>query len=504
MKITRNLFVFLFISITSPYGSVHAQDQKIEFTSQWDTVRVLKNPYKGWYHHLLDNGIDQYAINNDSIFTSFPGMDHIYLRLAWSYLEPGENQFDWHYIDEVVKKYVPRGYKISFRISCSETGTYPGTVGQELNGVQYATPAWVQKCGAKGTVFDNGSFKSWIPKWGDPVYLEKLDQFHKAFAARYDGQPWVSYIDIGSIGDWGEGHTTATTNVTPTMSEVKANMDIYLKNYKKSQIAVCYSYLFAFGTRPEKEDQYLFQYATSKGITIRSDSILVTWHVKQYFSTWGVGYPQGYDPLYLKKPIILEAGHYGYVKKSGYWLGKNGETIIPELKVSGADILRGAIKTMHATYIGYHGFAEEWLDENPDLARELANLCGYWYFPVKVSLPEEFSKGGNIITIVWQNRGVAPSYNRFGLALRFESEKPENSFDLFLDDSGNKNWLPGINKVENYEVKIPSEVKKGDYLLKIKLLERTPEKDHDIQIGIKTSGLDSLNYFEIAKINIQK
>ncbi len=503
MKRTHYLLIFLFICLISACGSVHTQNQKIDFRSQWDTIRVLNNPYKGWYHHLLDNGVSQYAIKNDSIFASFPAMDHIYLRLAWSYLEPKEGEFDWSYIDRVVEKYVPKGYKIAFRISCSETGTYPGTVGQESNGVQYATPTWVQKAGAKGTIFDNGSFKSWIPHWGDPVYLEKLDQFHKAFAARYDGKSWVSYIDIGSIGDWGEGHTTATTNVTPTMSEVKANMDIYLKNYKKSQIVVCYSYIFMFGRRPEIEDQELYQYATSKGITIGSDSVLVPYFVRNYLDTWTVSYPQAYDPLYLKKTVVLEAGHYTQVKSSGYWIGKNGEAIIPELKVSGADILRGAIKTMHATYIGYHGYAEEWLDENPDLTKELANLCGYWYFPVNASLPSIMNRGENEFFIEWLNKGVAPAYTVFGLLLRFESENPKDSFDLLTVNSGNKNWLPGISKSEKYRTDIPSKAKKGSYNMKFRLAEQAGGRNQSIQIGVTESVIDTNGFVQLGKVQIK-
>ncbi|MFA6484498.1 MAG: beta-galactosidase, partial [Bacteroidales bacterium] len=220
MRRTHNLLGFLFIYLLSACGYVQAQDQKIDFTSQWDTARVLKNPYKGWYHHLLDNGVSKYAIKNDSVFASFPGMDHLYLRLAWSYLEPKEGAFDWSYIDKVVEKYVPKGYKIAFRISCSETGTYPNSVGEQVDGVQYATPSWVEKAGAKGTIVDKVVIKFWVPKWDDPVYLEKLNQFHQVFAARYDGKPWVSYVDVGSIGDWGEGHTSSSTRVPPTVSEV--------------------------------------------------------------------------------------------------------------------------------------------------------------------------------------------------------------------------------------------------------------------------------------------
>jgi hypothetical protein len=98
---------------------------------------------------------------------SFPGMDHIYLRLAWSYLESAEGKFDWSYIDRIVEKYTPKGYKISFRISCSETGTYPENFGEMYNGVLFATPSWVKKAGANGVIHDNKGIKSWVPNWDD-------------------------------------------------------------------------------------------------------------------------------------------------------------------------------------------------------------------------------------------------------------------------------------------------------------------------------------------------
>ena len=49
----------------------------------------------------------------------------------------------------------------------------------------------------------------WEPVFDDPVFLVKLENFLRAFAARYDGKPWLRYVDIGSIGDWGEGHSWA-------------------------------------------------------------------------------------------------------------------------------------------------------------------------------------------------------------------------------------------------------------------------------------------------------
>jgi len=95
---------------------------------------------------------------------------------------------------------VARGGKVAFRITCSESW------------LRYATPEWVKKAGAKGVYWDyvkgvstNGAY--WDPDFVDPVFLLKLDRFLTAMAARYDGNPEVAFVDVGSLGVWGEGHT---------------------------------------------------------------------------------------------------------------------------------------------------------------------------------------------------------------------------------------------------------------------------------------------------------
>ena len=150
----KSVHIFAFILLAgllfSCFGCSYFGPQKTDLTMKWDTIRPLANPDKGWYHHMLDNGINKYLIQDEKDLTGFPGMDHLYLRLAWAFLEPEEGKFDWSYIDNIVDKYVPMGYKISFRISCKETGGAPSAVPVEINGIRYATPYWVVKEGAKG------------------------------------------------------------------------------------------------------------------------------------------------------------------------------------------------------------------------------------------------------------------------------------------------------------------------------------------------------------------
>lgn len=201
----------LLLGVATTFMGCQKTHKPVDLESRWDTTRALENPDKGWYHHLLDNGIDKYHIRKDSLFHAFPGMDHLYIRLAWAYLEPREDQYDWSYIDNIVDKYVPQGYNISFRITSKETGEAPTSYPSEVDGVGYATPYWVKQAGAEGRLPREDEAQVWTPDWDDPVFLEKLSDFYQAFAKRYDGKPWVRYVDIGSIGDWGEGHTSSST-----------------------------------------------------------------------------------------------------------------------------------------------------------------------------------------------------------------------------------------------------------------------------------------------------
>lgn len=469
--------------------------QKTDLVNQWDTIRPLANPDKGWYHHLLDNGIHKYLIQDEKELTGFPGMDHLYLRLAWAFLEPEEGKFDWSYIDNIVDKYVPKGYNISFRISCKETGKVNEAVPTEINGIRYATPYWVVKAGAKGIERPEFGSPSWTPDWNDPVYLEKLDNFHKAFAAKYDGKSWVRYVDVGSIGDWGEGHTWSSTRIPPTFDEVKTHIDLYLKHYKNTQIIVADDLLAS--TKVETEKQELLKYALKNKISLRDDSPMVQGYMQNDLSTWTVRHPEFFAEVYKTKPTVFELEHYPKVKANGYWLGKNGKDIIPEYKVSGADVFRNAVKIIRPTYVGWHGYLGEWLTDNPDFTKEMLNLCGYWYFPKSIN-STPIKNGKLSFEIEWLNKGVAPAYTTYRLKGKLIPVDHSSKIIHFeMEDSGNKKWMPGQTTVEKYTAKL-SEEPKGKYSLAIQLFDSKSGKP--VEIGL-SADLEVEKYFIVQNLS---
>jgi len=160
------------------------------------------------------------------------------------------------YKNTIIEKYIAKGYGISFRITSKETGVFPGSVGEEKDHVQYATPSWVRDAGAKGTVIVRSRISSWLPNWGDSILIQKLDHFHRAFASRYDGKSRLRYVDIGSIGDWGEGHSYFSSKVEASNAEIRAITDIHLKHYKNTQIVVSED-LIKYGKSRMKPKSYM-------------------------------------------------------------------------------------------------------------------------------------------------------------------------------------------------------------------------------------------------------
>jgi len=470
--------------------------REIDMKSKWDDEVALENPHKGWYHHYPDNHINKYIIREDSHLLDFPGMDHIYIRLAWAYLEPQEGQFNWDVIDSIIDKWVGKGLKISFRISCKETST-------DLIAQQYATPKWVMEAGAMGDYYRRGKKVGadgpWEPLFNDPVYLEKLENFLRAFARRYDGKAWLRYIDVGSIGDWGEGHTSSGSQIEYGYDQRKVHVDLYCKYFRKTQIIISDDFVYCI--RDLQDRQKMHQYILKQGISYRDDSILVNGYLRGHSDTYTVRSPEFFADVWRVRPTVFELEHYGSVKRYGNWSGKAESSLEKYGKgKTGEDFFRGALALLHATYIGYHGYAHEWLADNPGLTVELLNRCGYWLFLHHVTISDVLESGEpHTIQLAWENRGVAPVYHPYILKVRLVG--PDNIDFEF--ESGSRKWMPepaGTIYHESYVLKIPAGLRPGVYRLKIKLYSK--EEGQDVFLALDPELLDGQNFYTVTSMNI--
>ncbi len=368
----------VFIALVAGVQSVAAQSARTVVRPE-DTGTALVNPGMGWMFHHYDNNITTYTVDlapSDGV-DEFPGVSSVYIRLPWSYLEPEEGKFNWAIIDTPMQKWVAIGKTVAFRWTTSE--------GRPSEA--YATPRWVEKAGARGYHMEKGRVTAdgpvWEPDFNDPVFLAKLDHFLAAAAARYDGNPDVAFIDVGSFGVWGEGHTVASTKIPYDTSALRKHIDLYRKHFKRTLLVANDD--FALQGRGLE----ILGYARDRGLGLRDDSILVQGGDRAYYHAYLA------SNFWPRVPVVLEGEHWGSSKKRGAW--GDGQMFLQ------------AVEDYHASYVTAHWYPREFLRNNRGLIDRVNLRLGYRLQLAEVSWPAEVPAGGLMrVAYGWRNAGVAP------------------------------------------------------------------------------------------------
>ena len=348
-----------------------------------DTGEALVNPSMGWTMHYYSNVPSNYGwdLEPSDTLDDFPGLSVVYLRIPWSYIEQEEGVFTWSVLDTPAQRWIEKGKQVAFRISCSESW------------MEWATPKWVYEAGANGLRFspgqriqEDGVF--WEPKFDDEIFLEKLEGFLAAMGERYDGNPNVAFIDIGSYGVWGEGHTLASTGVEYPNEVIKKHIDLHVKYFPNTQLAISDD---VAGHDADLVHHELTDYARSQGVTLRDDSIMVqppprSWYHDEMARLFAPHFP-----------VILEHEHYGGSKGRGAW--------------GDGSLLLQAVEDYRASYLAIHWWPRVFLEENREIIDQINRRMGYRLQLQEASWPESVALGQPFeITSKWTNAGVAPCY----------------------------------------------------------------------------------------------
>ena len=123
-------------------------------------------------------------------------------------------------------------------------------------------------------------------------------------ARRYDGNPNVAFIDIGSFGMWGEGHTgfSSRLNEEQTLAVVKRHIDLHVKHFQHTLL--CLNDDVAGPSKPGPAFPAM-DYAIANGVTMRDDSILVQPPPHSWY------HAEMAQEFWPRMPVILEHEHYG-------------------------------------------------------------------------------------------------------------------------------------------------------------------------------------------------
>lgn len=354
-----------------------SSNAKHQTASPADNLKALINPDMGWTMHYYSNNITNYGskLEPSDTLDYFPGLSTVYLRVPWSFLELEEGKFNWELLDTPAQRWIEKGKKVAFRISAEESW------------MRYATPEWVVKAGAKGYDIERERGDLWEPVYDDPIFIEKVDSFVKVFAERYDNNPNVAFVDVGHFGMWGEGHTVWTTKIEYPLEVKKLHIDIYLKYFKHTLLCISDDYA---GHDKPGDFFPITDYALSKGVTIRDDSIMVQNPPRSWFHS------EMAQQFWPKLPVILEHEHYGGSKSRGAW---------------SKELFMKSVEDYHASYMSIHWWPDVLYKENREVIEKINLRMGYRLQLHELSWPGEAAIGEPFtVKAKWGNAGVAPCY----------------------------------------------------------------------------------------------
>ena len=360
-----------------------------------------------------------------------------YFRLNWDELEPAEGQYDWRLIDESLQAWGKRGVRIAFRIM---------TANAHSKGY-YCSPKWLFDAGCRSFDYLEGGadptsggsrIKRVEPDYGDPLYLEKHGRFIKALAQRYDGNPGIEFIDIGSYGIWGEWHTTHP-QPWPVRKQI---IDMYLDGFRKTQLASM------------SDDEEALAYALAHGTGFRRDGVGSPWHEANWIGSKKYAAVTGFAEQWKKAPVVFEwFGDYKYLQQRGWSF----------------DRALDFMKANHVTLIN-DNVGRVPSEQMPKL-EQLARLAGYRFVLREVSHPSGAVAGKTLaVKMKWSNVGVGKLYRRYPLALYLLDTKGTVVCRHIQPDSDPTQWLPGDTSMTGL-LPIPDSVGPGRYTLAVALVD---------------------------------
>lgn len=467
----RLLFFVLCCIVTAALTlSISAQDQDPDqvIVRPVEIDDVLTNPGMGFMTFQRFNGdelnqglkwtegfpIEYREWDGDLENPDHPMTSIAYFRVYWKFIEPTENGYRWDLIDRALDTAHSRNQALMLRIA-------PYGTGEERD-----VPDWYRELVGE---------EKWLPveKWQtdpeDPRYLQHFGGMIRALGERYDGHPDLESVDLSIVGAWGEGAGSELLSDKTRQGLV----DAYLDAFDRTPLLMLLT--------DERTNKYGI---SQKDVGWRVDCLgdmggfSPTWnHMEDYYPQGIINF--GMRDAWKKAPVSLEVCWVMQKWKDEGW---DIDHIIDES-------LKWHISSFNSKS---SAVPREW---EPNVERWLKKM-GYRFVLRKFTYPASVEPNGALpFTSWWDNKGVAPCYKPFRLALRL---KGEGTCKMLPTGADINSWLPGDNLYDG-KVFIPIDTAPGEYALELAIIDENREPRIQLAIeGRRDDGWYRLGSIQVA------
>ncbi|HVN82818.1 MAG TPA: DUF4832 domain-containing protein [Terriglobia bacterium] len=466
MRIFPLLVLIMSLAVSTP---VFAQD--IVTVRPTESDDVLVNPGIGFMTFQRFNGdalnagtrwtegypLEYRDFNGRLKIADYPLTSLAYFRVYWKYVEPEMGKYQYDMLDKALKTAASRGQTLLLRIA---------PYGTESDN---DAPLWYrQMVGSESS--KHLPERKWRTDPEDPRYTQYFGSMIRALGRHFDGHPDLESVDLAIVGAWGEG----------------AGSELLSQRTREALVS---SYLESFPNTP------LIMLLTDRKTNLcglsRRD---VGWRVDCLGDMGGFSkswchmldaYPEGIinfgmEGAWKRAPVSFEVCWVMQHWKDEGW---DIDYIIDQS-------LKWHISSFNAKS---SAVPNDWW---PQVNRWLKHM-GYRLVLRKFTYPSIASPGGKLaFTSWWENKGVAPCYHFFPLALRVQSPRQA---EILVTQADIRSWLPGDSLYDD-AVFLPADLAPDDYDLSLALLDPWTRKP---KVKFANAGMQADGWYPLGKIKIE-
>jgi hypothetical protein len=409
----------------------------------------------------------KYKVNKNFINVNHPQTTVAYFRINWSFIEPEEGKYDWKFIDSLLATAQKRNQRLILRIA-----PFSGSIESQH---KKDVPYWFrEKIGPTDRTSVPHEF--WLLDQNNPLYYKHFGDLIRKFGKRFDGHPMIEAVDLSICSQAGEGVGTDFLEENVRNELVRA----YTDSFRKTPLIVL--------GRTDRTEQNVYYLSSKEGLN-------VGWRVDCLGDMFG--FIDSFNHMYDYYPQAIAQG----MKAQDAWkkahIAFEACWTMQHWKEQGWDldyIIDQSLKWHISTFNNKSSpVPEEWKSKVDDWIKRM----GYRFVLRKFTYPKEADQNSKMVfTSWWENKGVAPIYREYTLAIRLKGEKGNWILPTEANITG---WLPG-DIVYDDEVFIPLNIPSGKYELQIGIADCQSLVP---KVNLAIEGRDNEGWYSMGQINIK-
>ena len=314
----------------------------------------------------------------------------LYMDITWAELEPEEGVYNWASIDEEnqISRWRKEGKHLVFRFVCDIPG-------EEAH---MDIPEWLyEKSGKAGKWYDGEYGKGFAPDYNNPTIISCHEQAVKALGEHFGQDGLISYVELGSLGHWGEWHVNYSEGIQRIPREAVREKYIlpWTEAFPDARILM---------RRP-------FASAEKYGFGLYNDMTGQPEATQSWFDWINNG--GEYDQTGEKNVIVPMKDFWKTAPSGGEFTSSLSMEEMLDTNLSGTVEM---IREAHTTFLGPKIPDENYVDGYKEVLKNM----GYRLW---VSMAElKNTAKGSRLKLTWENSGVAPMYKEWPVYVYIEDE----------------------------------------------------------------------------------